>query len=284
MDKNRNVNNSDQSGLHISFMEMWLALKKGYSIVLLASFLGLMIQGIRYYSSEKVFEAKAFLQLGRIYGPQNQNKSSLDPTVGSTNYLDSASLIALLHNPTTYPEGVQDNCSSASNRYSSQKIATSLIVNKYMGVNTLLELKVFGPSPAIALSCTMSIIERIKLFESAHIKPTYRNLNQQLKTLDTRITDIQRMITTSNNKGEGSVVASSLLMNDLYRLQVQKDAIVNSFSEGPFDSSFLVGEVYSTGDPMSKNLKILLFEGLVAGALIGLIAIFMNLAIRKIKV
>jgi hypothetical protein len=51
----------------------------------------------------------------------------------------------------------------------------------------------------------------------------------------------------------------------------------------PTQNWLLVGEVYSSGKQISKSLRSLLFEGLVVGVLIGLIAIFMNLAIRKIK-
>ena len=101
--------------------------------------------------------------------------------------------------------------------------------------------------------------------------------------MDIRITDIRNTIVANDNKGERPIITSIFLMNDLYKLQAQKDIIVNVLSGEPTQNRLLVGEVYSSGKQISKSLRSLLFEGLVVGVLIGLIAIFMNLAIRKIK-
>jgi hypothetical protein len=288
MDKNRNVSNADNSGLDISFMEMWLALRNGYIIILLASFLGLMVQGIRYYQSDRVFEARALIQLASIHGLQNQDRPSNEDfapasSFGIRNYLDSAIVISLLRNPTTYSQAMIDICSLPGQPITAEKIASTIVLNKYMGVNSLLELKVFGPSPDIAVNCTMSIIEKLSSFESVFTKSYYANLNRQLKALDIRITDIRNTIVVNDNKGERPIITSIFLMNDLYKLQAQKDIIVNVLSGEPTQNWLLVGEVYSSGKQISKSLRSLLFEGLVVGVLIGLIAIFMNLAIRKIK-
>jgi hypothetical protein len=115
------------------------------------------------------------------------------------------------------------------------------------------------------------------------MKPYYSNLNLQLKTLDARIVEIKKIINKSDIKSEGSILPFSFLLNELYKVQAQKDTILEILSGETSNGIYLVGEVYSVGEQSGKNLRTLLFEGLIAGILIGLITILMNLAIRKIK-
>lgn len=283
--ENKPLGSSKFRNMDISFFEIFDALRNSHRTLILLVFLGLLAQTIRYYAADKVYEAKSLIQLSSLYlsQPQNNSANTSGESFASGNSIDSAMLIALMRNPTTYTDELLQSC-SGKDLDTPVKVASSVSLTKYMGASSLLEMKIQAVSPEVALNCTKGVLKKIELFESSIRKPFYNNLNKRLQILGGRILETKKLINSNFNRGENSTISLVILLNDLSKLERDKDLLLSNLEGESEQFSHIIGEAYAASTPIGKSLRVYVFEGLVFGLLLGLIIIYINLGIRKMKI
>lgn len=270
------------NNLEISFFEILASVKNGWKLILLAAFIGAIIQCANFYSRPKIFEAQALIGLGAIYNSSPSINASVSREQDDF-FIDPVLLIGLIRNPTTYSDVLVDKCSSGSLEVQPESIAKSTSLTKYMGANLVLELKVNSNTQGAAINCLNGIIEELKRYEKSAMKFYFEAIEARLKILNSKINNHQKLIGDMKGNGELFFMWGLRMIDELSRLENQRDSL-NFLIDSRSNSGLkLIGEPYASAQPINKPLKYLLLEGFLLGGIFGLIIIFLRLGVKKIK-
>lgn len=251
----------------ISFGDILRFLKISYKTIVMTGVVGLAFAVTYLLVTPKRYEAVAQIAMAQIVSPKN----NLNPA--GINVEEPNLLIARLSQPTSFPAQVLESCDVEEGENAAVTLAKSTKLVPAKGVVNIVELKAFGKSPEVALTCARAIFELIKTTQAQIVAPYIDEAKVMLQDNEERLAKAQDLITKADKSGS-AIGATYLSTRDYIRFLLDEIAFQKIFINNENRSARLITPIYASNNPVSPKRQVALAIGLFGGLLLGLIIAF----------
>jgi len=255
-------------------LEIFLFLRPSFKKILLFTLFGLIISFIFFSQTPKQYLAVGHIAMAKI-----SNNGQLGVMVE-----EPAQLIFRLSSPTSFNPKVVKDCAFEDDVDATAILARSIRVNPVRSVPNVVELKVFGSSPKVALACANSVFELIKLTQTQISIASIEGAKLELVQQELRLQKSRELLAKTENlqQSMGGVAYLSTRDEMLFLLD-RINSLKRDINNNENLSARLLSPIYTSDAPISPNLIRFSTAGLILGLLFGIFLSLIQKRFQEIK-
>ena len=279
MSKNQILSTGDLASEQeeISLLDILRFLKSAYKVILVFGALGITLSIAYLAITPKQYEATAQIAMAQI-GTANTNINPL-----GTNIEEPALLVSRMSLPTSYTPQTIAACGVDDSGNAGAILSKSIKLAPAKGVANVVELKTFGPSQEVALSCANAIFELIKTTQSQILLPYIDEAKSKIADDEVRMAKARDLVAKADKSG--SVMSAAYLSTrDEIRYYLDEiTALKNVVTSNQNRATHLIAPIYASDLPISPKKRMALASGLFVGLFLGLLIALARQMLAKIK-
>ncbi|QWC97171.1 hypothetical protein G6729_01630 [Polynucleobacter paneuropaeus] len=279
MSKNQILSTGDLASEQeeISLLDILRFLKSAYKVILVFGALGITLSIAYLAITPKQYEATAQIAMAQI-GTANTNINLL-----GTNIEEPALLVSRMSLPTSYTPQTIAACGLDDSSNAGAILSKSIKLVPAKGVANVVELKTFGPSQEVALSCANAIFELIKATQFLILMPYIDEAKMKLVDDEGRLAKAKDLVAKADKSGSVMSAAYLLTRDEIRYLLDEVTALKNVITSNQNRATHLIAPIYASDLPISPKKSIALAGGLFGGLFLGLLIALARQMIAKMK-
>ena len=266
--------NGDQE---ISIIDILRFLKSARKTIAIAGLAGLVLSIAYLAITPKQYEAVAQIVMAQI-GAANNNINPL-----GINIEEPALLVSRMSLPTSFTPQTIAACRLEDVNNPELTLAKSIKLAPAKGVANVVELKTFGPSQDVALSCANAIFELIKTTQSLILMPYIEEAKIKLADDEVRLAKAKELVARADKSGSVMSAAYLSTRDEIRYLLDEITDLKNVVASNQNRITHLVAPIYASDLPISPKKRIALAGGLFGGLFLGLLIALARQMVIKIK-
>ncbi|QWD87310.1 hypothetical protein AOC06_01640 [Polynucleobacter paludilacus] len=273
--KTSTIQAQDES--EISLIDILRFLKSAYKVILVFGVLGIALSIAYLAITPKQYEATAQIAMAQI-GTANTNINPL-----GANIEEPALLVSRMSIPTSFTPQTIAACGVDDSGNAGAILSKSIKLTPAKGVANVVELKTFGPSQEVALSCANAIFELIKTTQSQILTPYIDEAKSKLADDELRLAKAKDLVAKADKFGSVMSTAYLSTRDEIRYLLDEITALKNVVTSNQNRTTHLVAPIYASDLPISPKKRIALAGGLFGGLFLGLLIALARQMITRIK-
>jgi hypothetical protein len=266
-----------QSEDEISLLDILRFLKGAYKPILIFGVLGIALSIAYLAITPKQYEATAQIVMAQL-GTTNNTPNPL-----GVNIEEPALLVSRMSLPTSLTPQTIAACGLADISNSGAALATGIKLAPAKGVANVVELKTFGPSQEVALTCANAIFELIKTTQSQILMPYIEESKIKLADDEARLAKAKDLVVRADKSGSVMSAAYLSTRDEIRYLLDEITALKNVVTSNQNRMTHLVAPIYASDLPISPKKRMALAGGLFGGLFLGLLIALARQMIARIK-
>ncbi|QWD46243.1 hypothetical protein G6659_01640 [Polynucleobacter paneuropaeus] len=279
MSKNQILSTGDLASEQeeISLLDILRFLKSAYKVILVFGALGITLSIAYLAITPKQYEATAQIAMAQI-GTANTNINPL-----GTNIEEPALLVSRMSLPTSYTPQTIAACGLDDSSNAGAILSKSIKLVPAKGVANVVELKTFGPSQEVAVSCANAIFELIKATQFLILMPYIDEAKMKLVDDAGRLAKAKDLVAKADKSGSVMSAAYLSTRDEIRYLLDEVTALKNVVTSNQNRATHLIAPIYASDLPISPKKSIALAGGLFGGLFLGLLIALTRQMIAGIK-
>ena len=249
-------------------------------MIILFGCVGLALSGIFIAFIPKVYQASAQIQMAQI-GPNNNNNNNMNPL--GINIEEPALLISRLSSPTSFSASAIEACGKQNDANPGAALANSIKLSAVKGLNNLVELKTYGPTPDKAYACTNAIFELIKFSQAQILAPYAEEAQTRLAADRLRLAKAQDLVAKADKSGAAMSAVYLSSRDEIKYLLDEIAALQNAAMSTQSRSTRLVAPIYASDTPITPKKRLWALGGLLGGLFLGLLIALSRQMLVKLR-
>ena len=266
--------NGDQE---ISIIDILRLLKRAWKTIAIAGLAGIVLSIAYLAITPKQYEATAQIVMAQI-GTANNN---INPQ--GINIEEPALLVSRMSLPTSFTPQTMAACGLADISNSGATLVKGIKLAPAKGVANVVELKTFGPSQEVALTCANAIFELIKTTQSQILMPYIEEAKIKLADDEVRLAKAKDLVARADKSGSVMSAAYLSTRDEIRYLLDEITALKNVVTSNQNRMTHLVAPIYVSDLPISPKKRMALSGGLFGGFFLGLLIALARQMITRIK-
>jgi LPS O-antigen subunit length determinant protein (WzzB/FepE family) len=266
--------NGDQE---ISLMDILRFLKSAWKTTAISGVAGIALSIAYLAIAPKQYEAIAQIIMAQLSTTNN------NPNPLGVNIEEPALLVSRMSLPTSFTPQTMAACGLADISNSGATLAKGIKLAPAKGVANVVELKTFGPSQEVALSCANAIFELIKTTQSQILTPYIEEAKIKLADDEVRLAKAKDLVARADKSGSVMSAAYLSTRDEIRYLLDEITALKNVVTSNQNRMTHLVAPIYASDLPSSSKKRMALAGGLFGGLFLGLLIALARQMIKKIK-
>ena len=267
----------------ISLIDILRFLKIAYKTILVFGVLGLGVAIAYLVITPNRFEAVAQIQMAQIGSNNNNNNNNNNMNPLGINIEEPALLISRLSSPTSFSASAIEACGKQNDANPGAALANSIKLSAVKGLNNLVELKTYGPTPDKAYACTNAIFELIKFSQAQILAPYAEEAQTRLAADRLRLAKVQDLVAKADKSGAAMSAAYLSSRDEIKYLLDEMTALQNVAISSQSRSTRLVAPIYASDTPITPKKRLWALGGLLGGLFLGLLIALSRQMISKLK-
>ena len=279
MSKNQILSTGDLASEQeeISLLDILRFLKSAYKVILVFGALGITLSIAYLAITPKQYEATAQIAMAQI-GTASTNINPL-----GTNIEEPALLVSRMSLPTSYTPQTIAACGVDDSGNAEAILSKSIKLAPAKGVANVVELKTFGPSQEVAVSCANAIFELIKATQFLILMPYIDEAKMKLVDDEGRLAKAKDLVAKADKSGSVMSAAYLSTRDEIRYLLDEVTALKNVVTSNQNRATHLIAPIYASDLPISPKKSIALAGGLFGGLFLGLLIALTRQMIAGIK-
>ena len=266
----------------ISLLDILRFLKIAYKTILVFGVLGLGVAIAYLVITPNRFEAVAQIQMAQI-GSNNNNNNNNNMNPLGINIEEPALLISRLSSPTSFSASAIEACGKQNDANPGAALANSIKLSAVKGLNNLVELKTYGPTPDKAYACTNAIFELIKFSQAQILAPYAEEAQTRLAADRLRLAKVQDLVAKADKSGAAMSAAYLSSRDEIKYLLDEMAALQNVAMSTQSRSTRLVAPIYASDTPITPKKRLWALGGLLGGLFLGLLIALSRQMLVKLR-
>lgn len=183
------------------------------------------------------------------------------------NVEDPVLLMARMSNPTVYTDLILSECSSSNNKQDGAMLVKKIKLTPIKGTDSVLEMRVKGPSRDVALNCVNSIFSMIETSQSVMVDSRLVEIKAMLAE-NYHLLDKIRLMDKSQGTDSAAYISTRDGINYILGQILNLKNIERTAESG---RTRMIGAIYAAEGPVWPKKNIVLLIGLVFGIFVGAI-------------
>lgn len=278
---NLHSNLESESQEEISLLDILCFLKTTYKTILIFGAAGLAIATAYLAITPKQYEATAQIAMAQIGTANNNNNNNLNPL--GINIEEPSLLIARMAQPTSFTPQVVSGCGMEKTANSGAVLSKSIKLAPPKGVANVVELRVLGKSPEVALSCAQAIFDLIKATQSQIVAPYIEEAKIKLKDDEERLAKAKDLLAKADKSGSAMGAAYLSTRDEIRFLLDEITALKNVVTSNQNRATRLIAPIFASDIPVAPKKRLVLAGGLFGGLFAGLLLALARLMWARLK-
>ena len=266
--------NGDQE---ISIIDILRFLKNAWKTIAIAGLAGIVLSIAYLAITPKQYEATAQIVMAQI-GTASNNINPL-----GINIEEPALLVSRMSLPTSFTPQTIATCRLEDVSNPELTLTKSIKLAPAKGVANVVELKTFGPSQEVALSCANAIFELIKTTQSQILMPYIEEAKIKLVDDEAHLAKAKDLVARADKSGAVMSAAYLSTRDEIRYLLDEITALKNVVTSNQNRMTHLVAPIYASDLPVSPKKRMALAGGLFGGLFLGLLIALARQMIARIK-
>jgi len=192
-------------------------------------------------------------------------------------------LIARLSSPTSFSASVIEACGKQNDANPGETLAKSIKLSAVKGLNNVVELKTYGPTPEKSYACANAIFELIKFSQAQILAPYLEEVQNRLAADQLRLVKVQDLVTKADKSGAAMSAAYLSSRDEIKYLLDEITALQNVTMSSQSRLTHLVAPIYASDTPISPKKRLWILGGLLGGLLLGFLIALSRQMLVKLK-